>query len=123
MKNVITTYAVEAESFVPELAYDDAQRHLPKILAKHARGDEIDASLGYLTQLRDTVRAVHEEVYLNQKADALARIEQRDPDDWPILATAMVFECPIWTEDNDFFGTGVATSTIDRIELYPKLSD
>jgi len=26
--------------------------------------------------------------------------------------------CPVWTEDADFFGTGVATWTTDRIALY-----
>jgi hypothetical protein len=26
--------------------------------------------------------------------------------------------CPTWTEDQDFFGSGVATWTTDRIELY-----
>ncbi|WP_455227346.1 PIN domain-containing protein [Lautropia mirabilis] len=28
--------------------------------------------------------------------------------------------CPIWTEDQDFFGTGVPTWTTDRVELYLK---
>ncbi len=54
---------------------------------------------------------------------ALARIEQRDPDDWPILATALALECPIWTEDNDFFGAGVPTWTTDRVELYLNSAD
>lgn len=120
VKNVIATYAVEAEFFVPEVAYDDAERHLPEILAKHDRADEIDLALTYLAQLRETVLPVPRELYLDQKAEALARIEQRDPDDWPILATALVFECPIWTEDNDFFGAGVPTWTTDRVELYLK---
>ena len=26
--------------------------------------------------------------------------------------------CPVWTEDTDFFGTGIATWTTDRVELY-----
>jgi hypothetical protein len=42
----------------------------------------------------------------------------RDADDWPVLACAMPLGCPVWTEDADFFGTGVATWTTDRIELY-----
>jgi hypothetical protein len=25
---------------------------------------------------------------------------------------------PFWTEDRDFFGTGVATWTSDRVEIY-----
>lgn len=74
----------------------------------------------YLTPLRETVLPVPEEIYLDQKAEALARVERRDLDDWPILAAALVFECPIGTEDSDFFGTGVPTWTTDRVELYLK---
>lgn len=122
VKYIITTYAVEAEFFAPEVAYD-AERHLPEILAKHDRADEVEAALAYLTQLRATVRGVPEEVYLDHKAEALARIEQREPDDWPILATAMILECPIWTEDNDFFGAGVPTWTTDRVEIYLRPAD
>ena len=39
-------------------------------------------------------------------------------EDWPVLACALALECPIWTEDRDFFGTGVATWTSDRVELF-----
>ena len=42
----------------------------------------------------------------------------RDADDWPVLACAMLLSCPVWTEDTDFFGTGVATWTTDRVALY-----
>lgn len=34
------------------------------------------------------------------------------------LAAALTFDCPIWTEDTDFFGCGVATWTTDRVEFY-----
>lgn len=30
----------------------------------------------------------------------------------------MTLGCPVWTEDADFFGTGDATWTTDRIALY-----
>jgi predicted nucleic acid-binding protein len=49
---------------------------------------------------------------------ARQRISCRDEDDWPVLAAALALECPIWTEDTDFFGCGVATWTTDRVELY-----
>lgn len=35
-----------------------------------------------------------------------------------VLACAMAIGCPVWTEDADFFGAGVATWTSDRVELY-----
>ncbi len=57
-------------------------------------------------------------VYEGFKTQALQRIAMRDADDWPVLACAMAIGYPVWTEDADFFGTGVATWTSDRIELY-----
>ncbi|MGA3211377.1 MAG: PIN domain-containing protein, partial [Terriglobales bacterium] len=49
---------------------------------------------------------------------ARRRTEMRDPHDWPIVAVALLLGLPIWTEDRDFFGSGVATWTSDRVELY-----
>jgi hypothetical protein len=31
---------------------------------------------------------------------------------------ALVFGCPIWTEDQDFFGTGIATWRTKNIEIF-----
>jgi hypothetical protein len=42
----------------------------------------------------------------------------RDADDWPIVAVALLFDFPTLTEDQDLFGSGVATWTKDRVELY-----
>ena len=58
------------------------------------------------------------ELYAGMQQQALQRIAVRDADDWPVLACAMTLGCPVWTEDADFFGTGVATWTSDRIALY-----
>ena len=58
--------------------------------------------------------------YLYEDLENIARerVLARDPDDWPIVAVALLFDFPIWTEDQDFFGSGVATWTTDRVELY-----
>ena len=118
VKHVIDDHAHRAEFFAPEVAYAEAEQHLPRILAKHGRADDIDEALAYLHQLRSIVLPVPEEVYEGRRGEALSRIESRDPDDWPILAAALVIECPIWTEDQDFFGVGVPTWTTDRVEIY-----
>lgn len=44
--------------------------------------------------------------------------ERYGREDWPVLACALTRNCPIWTEDQDFFGAGVPTWTTDRIELF-----
>jgi len=59
-------------------------------------------------------RGLHEE-YQNTTR---GRIALGDSDDWPVVATARLLDLPIWTEDQDFFGSGGATLTSDRVELY-----
>ena len=61
---------------------------------------------------------VEESVYGEFESLARARIQVRDPDDWPVVAVALAVGCPIWTEDRDFFGSGIATWTTDRVEVY-----
>jgi predicted nucleic acid-binding protein len=77
-----------------------------------------EPALEVLDGFQALVRPVDGSVYESAQAEALARIERRDAADWPILATALVLGLPIWTEDQDFFGTGVPTWTTDRVELY-----
>ncbi|GAB3712589.1 PIN domain-containing protein [Mariniluteicoccus flavus] len=91
-------------------------RYLPDLLNK--RGVEADLALEVLDHVEGIVRSVGEPFYLEARAEASARIEARDPRDWPILAVALTLDCPVWTEDQDFFGTGVPTWTTDRVELY-----
>jgi hypothetical protein len=33
------------------------------------------------------------------EAKAWKRLRVRDPEDWPVLASALALGCPIWTED------------------------
>jgi predicted nucleic acid-binding protein len=42
----------------------------------------------------------------------------RDPHDWPLIAAALALDLPIWTEDRDFFGCGVATWVTNTVEIY-----
>ena len=71
-----------------------------------------------LDRLEAVVRPVDIDLYQGLRAKALRRIDARDADDWPVLACALAMDCPVWTEDKDFFGAGVATWTTDRVLLY-----
>jgi predicted nucleic acid-binding protein len=121
VRQIIETHSEHAAFFAPDIAFADARRHLPDVVRKRG-GDEaaVLAALELLDAVARNVDEIESEAYETQRSAALARIEKRDPDDWPILATAMAFDCPVWTEDNDFFGTGVPTWTSDRVELYLK---
>jgi predicted nucleic acid-binding protein len=70
-----------------------------------------------LGQLESMVQLMGFEVY-GAMTQALQRIASRNADDWPVLACAMALNCPVWTQDAEFLGTGVATWTSDRIALY-----
>jgi predicted nucleic acid-binding protein len=113
---ILTAHRDERAFVTPTICFDDATTHLPVILTKH----EIDPTdaLARLAELANLIRPVPEPAYAAAKTEALARISSRDPDDWPILALALTLDCAIWTEDQDFFGTGVPTWTTDRVELY-----
>lgn len=58
------------------------------------------------------------DVYGGFEVEARQRLAARDPDDWPILASALTIGCPVWTEDTDLFGCGVTTWTSDRVLMY-----
>lgn len=116
VRELIFDHAATIRFFAPDVAYADARKYLPALLNK--RGVDADAASLVLDRLEVIVRSIDVELYEGMQQQALQRIAVRDADDWPVLACAMTLGCPVWTEDADFFGTGVATWTTDRIELY-----
>jgi predicted nucleic acid-binding protein len=116
VRELIVDSAEVIQFFAPDVAYADARKYLPSLLEK--RGVESGPAMTVLDALESIVRPLELGVYEGLKTQALQRIAIRDADDWPVLACAMTIGCPVWTEDADFFGTGVATWTSDRVELY-----
>ncbi|NJK29225.1 MAG: hypothetical protein HC851_05835 [Acaryochloris sp. RU_4_1] len=45
-------------------------------------------------------------------------LEAATKNDWPIVAVALLLDCPIWTEGANFFSAGIATWTNDLVHLY-----
>lgn len=70
VKKIIDTYATQASFFVPAIAYDDAERHLPQILTKHDRADEVQPALAFLTQLQTIVTPMHSNAASSPRCDA-----------------------------------------------------
>lgn len=116
VRDLIAEHTSTVKFFAPDMAYADARKYLPALLEK--RGVESQAALSVLDYLESVVQVIDFELYAGFQQQALQRIAVRDADDWPVLACAMVIGCPVWTEDADFFGTGVATWTSDRVALY-----
>ena len=116
VREQILANADHVKFYAPAVAYADARKYLPGLLEK--RGIDSKVALKVLDHLESVVQSVEEDLYDAMRQAALQRIAMRDADDWPVLACALILGCPVWTEDADFFGTGVATWTSDRIALY-----
>jgi predicted nucleic acid-binding protein len=116
VRELILENAARVQFFSPAVAYSDARKYVPALLEK--RGIQGSAAIALLDRLQAVVQIVDEESYEGMRQQAMQRISMRDVDDWPVLACAMALGCPVWTEDADFFGTGVATWTTDRVEFY-----
>jgi len=114
--SLLRKYAEQVEFLAPDTAFKEARESLPAILERH----KVPAppAMAILDQLAGLVQTVEAETYQSFEYLARQRIAHRDEDDWPVLAAALALGCPIWTEDTDFFGCGVATWTTDRVELY-----
>ena len=116
VRAVIGAHAEDVSFFVPEVAYAEAEEHLATLVVK--RGGNPEKALSLLRSLRSLVVLIGSEVYGELETEARERLGARDPEDWPILASALALGCPIWTEDTDFFGCGVATWTSDRVLMF-----
>ena len=114
VRYLMDSYANSVESYTPDAAFDEAQRNLVPIAAKLGREPRsIQVALDSLTVGMRRVTTDDPKIV----AEAKARIK-RHPVDWPVVAAALELDCPIWTDDQDFFGCGVATWSTATVELY-----
>lgn len=125
VRTLLYMYGASVRFFTPEAAFAEAREHLPSILGK--RNIPSSEGLAVLDSLNGIVQEVSLDTYSAFEQAARQRLAGRDLDDWPVLAAALALQCPIWTEDTDFFGTGIATWKTDRVELFlraiPSTSD
>ena len=116
VRNTIEKYANSTQFFTPDVCFADARKYLPTLFAK--RNLPADEAIAVLSELTNFIVAVDANLYEIYAVEAKQRIAVRDIDDWPIVAVSLMLNCPVWTEDSDFFGTGVPTWTSDRVHLY-----
>ncbi len=118
VRDFLIDFNKSVEFFVPDVCMQDAQKYLPEIFRKRALPG--DTALTVLSNLGCLLKIVDENFYQERADEAKQRIKGRDMDDWPVVATALILNSPIWTEDQDFFGSGVPVWTTDRIHLFFK---
>lgn len=118
VRELIDAYAVRGiRFFAPDIAFADAEKYLPPLLKKRGKPSDISEAIGYL---REVVEPVTPEIYAAFESEARLRLRGRDEDDWTVLASALALACGVWSEDADFFGTGIAVWTTSRIEIFLK---
>lgn len=113
---LIKRYGLAVDLHIAGEALLEARFHTAGIAAKR-RWDAAELSRR-LDSLVDDLKIVERSQYESQLDRAAGRLRARDIDDAPTLAVSLLLDCPIWTEDQDFFGCGVATWTSDRVDIY-----
>lgn len=116
VRRILESHVDDISFFIPETAYAEAEEHLAALAIK--RGGDPTKALAVLKSIAEFGTIAGLELYGAFEAEARKRLDARDPDDWPVLATALALGCPIWTEDTDFFGCGVATWTSSSIDIF-----
>lgn len=116
VRQILETYEDAVAFYAPDVCFLDAARYIPEIAQRRNFSAEIANSV--LLGIRRIVQPVDRSLYEEYEQAARERIDSRDADDWPVVALALLLDVPIWTEDQDFFGAGIATWTTDRVQLY-----
>ena len=116
VRELIERYCESAAFYVAESNVEEAMQYLAELAPRRGIREEIWRES--LSGIMEAVQIIPQSELAVAEAEAIARIGQRDPADWPAIAGALQFDCPVWTEDEDFFGSGVATWTTSTVEIY-----
>jgi predicted nucleic acid-binding protein len=102
------------ELMAAEHAWAELRHELPRRAERFATRRGIPAPA--IEALAERALAMAAGAVLVLPAEAYAPLESaartrsdRDPNDWPTVAVALLVHGAVWTEDQDFFGCGLAT--------------
>ena len=116
--SLMEAYEETISFYAPDICFADARKYIPEIAAK--RGIDPAPGIELLEQISRLVEIIDRSLYEEHESPARERMLSRDEADWPIVATSLLLKCPVWTEDRDFFGSGIPTWTSGTVELYLK---
>ena len=111
------------ELFLPEQMWSEVQVELPRRIAAFVRRRSLAVDVGEqlaqlcLAAIEANIVVLDEAIYSAIEDEARARAV-RDPTDWPVVAAALALSAGIWTNDDDFLGTGVATWTTETLQAW-----
>jgi predicted nucleic acid-binding protein len=112
---LLETYEDSVSFYAPDICFADARKYIPAISEKR----RIDPGPGILVldHLSRLVEVVDRSLYEEYEASARERMVSHE-EDWPIVATALLLKSAVWTEDRDFFGSGISTWTTETVNVY-----
>ncbi|ACO31947.1 MULTISPECIES: PIN domain-containing protein [Acidobacterium] len=116
VRSLLEAYEDAVLFFTPDVCISDARQYIPALASK--RGIDAAPGLAVLDKLAGLIEIVNSSLYESYETQARERMQSRDMEDWPIVAASLLLQCPIWTEDQDFFGSGVSIWTTRTIEVY-----
>ena len=116
VRTLLEAYEDVVSFYAPDICFAHARMYIPALAAKR----DIDPAPGIivLEEISRLVEMVYRSLYEQHESSARERMISRDEDDWPIVASALLLKRPVWTEDQDFFGSGISTWTTETVELY-----
>lgn len=109
--------------FLPEQMWAEAQIELPRRIGTFGRRRDLPTAVTdelvslCLASIEANVGILDEAIYGAFEDEARSR-SLRDPGDWPVVATALALSAGVWTNDNDFLGTGIPTWTTPSLQTW-----
>ena len=115
--------AERIELFLPERTAGEVSVELPRRVATFTKHRNLPGEVGEvlvaacLAAITANISVLDTAIYSALEGEARSR-SLRDPDDWPVVACALALSAGIWTNDNDFLGTGIATWTPASLQAW-----
>jgi predicted nucleic acid-binding protein len=116
VRSIIEQHAENVPLFIPAVCVAEVHEYLPLLCAK--RNWDTVSALDLLGTLLTLVRVVEQGFFADFEEQSKRRIGSRDIDDWPVVALALALGADIWTEDTDFFGTGLPVWTTETVDVF-----
>jgi len=115
VRQILETYEDGAAFYSPDVCFAEAKRYIPNVAKRRKLDSRLAQSI-----LEHVSHSSSRWTRACTKAtkSLLARESNVGTRDWPVVAVALLLGIPVWTEDQDFFGSGVSTWTTDRVEVY-----
>ena len=84
----------------PEFEFYEIKQHKEEILKKSKLSEKQFDIL--MLRMLNHVRIIPTNIIINYKKESEDIIQKIDPNDVPFIATALAFNCPIWSDDKHF---------------------